>query len=91
MTNYFRQCYTNEYILLLGDLPSEGVDSRTTYMGSIDGSTPYGDIIGVGPVTNFINAAGVLTRLCINSGPFDFANESAISSPGIAWVSKGEP
>lgn len=59
VTEYFRQCYTNEYILLLGDLFSEGVDSRTTYMGSIDGSTPYGDIIGAGPATNFINAAGV--------------------------------
>jgi metallophosphoesterase (TIGR03768 family) len=56
---YFRQCYTNEYILLMGDLFTEGVDARTTYMGSIDGSTPYGDVIGVGPVTNFINAAGV--------------------------------
>jgi metallophosphoesterase (TIGR03768 family) len=59
VTEYFRECYTNKYILLMGDLFSEGVNSRTTYMGSIDGSTPWGDVIGAGPVTNYINAAGI--------------------------------
>jgi len=40
----FQQSYTNEDVLLLyGD-----------FMGTIDGSTPYGDVIDVGSVTNFI-------------------------------------
>ena len=40
----FQQAFTNEYVFLLsGD-----------FMGTIDGSTPYGDIIDVGSVTNFI-------------------------------------
>ena len=30
-----------------------GLNSRGFYMGSIDGRTPYGDIIGVGPVKDF--------------------------------------
>ena len=54
VTEYFRQCYTNEYVLLMGDLRTEGVESRTTYMGSIDGRTPFGDVTGVGPVADFI-------------------------------------
>ena len=36
--------FTNTDVLLLG----------TNYMGTIDGSTPYGDVIDVGSVTNFI-------------------------------------
>ena len=55
VTEYLRQCYTNEYVLLMGDLFSEGINSRTTFMGAIDSRTPYGDIMGVGPVTNFIS------------------------------------
>jgi hypothetical protein len=43
-TELFQQSYTNEDILLYaGD-----------FMGTIDGSTPYGDVIDVGSVTNFI-------------------------------------
>lgn len=30
-----------------------GLDARGYYMGSLDGSTPYGDVIGVGPVADF--------------------------------------
>ena len=41
----FQQSYfTNEDVLLL----------RGNYMGTIDGSTPYGDVIDVGSATNFI-------------------------------------
>jgi metallophosphoesterase (TIGR03768 family) len=54
INEYFRETYTNDTILLMGDLYTEGVDSRTTFMGSIDGRTPYGDILGVGPVANFV-------------------------------------
>lgn len=53
VTDYFRKVYTGEKILLMGDLFTEGPDSRTTYMGSIDGRTQYGDIIGLGPKKNF--------------------------------------
>ena len=39
-----QSCFTNENVLLL----------QGNYMGTIDGSTPYGDVIDVGSVTNFI-------------------------------------
>ncbi len=55
VNDYLRQSYTGENILNLGDIFTDplGVDSRGFYMGSIDGRTPYGDIIGVGPVKDF--------------------------------------
>jgi hypothetical protein len=39
-----QEFFTNTDVLLVG----------TNYMGTIDGSTPYGDVIDVGSVTNFI-------------------------------------
>ncbi|MFA6328144.1 MAG: TIGR03768 family metallophosphoesterase [Candidatus Micrarchaeia archaeon] len=33
-----------------------GIKSRGFYMGAIDGRTPYGDIVGAGPVGNFPSA-----------------------------------
>jgi metallophosphoesterase (TIGR03768 family) len=42
--NASEQDFTNVNVLRLGD----------NYMGTIDGSTPYGDVIDVGSVTNFI-------------------------------------
>jgi hypothetical protein len=39
-----QEYFTNMDVLLLGD----------NYMGTIDGSTPYGDVIDIGSVTNFI-------------------------------------
>ena len=41
-----QQDFTNENVLCLG--------TNHIYMGTIDGSTPYGDVIDVGSVTNFI-------------------------------------
>jgi metallophosphoesterase (TIGR03768 family) len=41
-----QQDFTNENVLCLG--------TNYIYMGTIDGSTPYGDVIDVGSVTNFI-------------------------------------
>ena len=58
VTDYLRQSYTNNEVLLMGDLIADGVDSRKAYLGTIDGGTPYGTVIGAGPVTNFI-VAGV--------------------------------
>ncbi|MEQ8189881.1 MAG: TIGR03768 family metallophosphoesterase [Candidatus Eremiobacterota bacterium] len=60
VTDYFRQYYTDENILLLGDISSGDVNVRTDYMGTIDGSTPYGNIIGVGPVGDFPTPPKVL-------------------------------
>ncbi len=54
VTEYLRESYTNNQVLLFGDLDTEGINSRTHFMGTVNGSTPYGTIIGVGPVTNFI-------------------------------------
>ena len=73
VTEYFRQCYTNDSILLMGDLFAEGVDSRTTYMGSIDGSTPYGEMIGGGPLTNYIDASGVTNAPKVAADPSRYA------------------
>ncbi len=44
-----------EEILNLGDqyYDPHVLDTRGFYMGSIDGRTPYGDIIGAGPVADF--------------------------------------
>ncbi len=66
-----RQAYTNENreILLMGDLFTDGVDSRVDYMGAIDGRTPYGDIIGVGPVGNFPNGAPKVLAADANRRP----------------------
>jgi len=58
--DYLRQYYTGENILLLGDLFTQGIDARTDYMGAIDGRTPYGEIIGVGPVGDFSTPPKVL-------------------------------
>jgi metallophosphoesterase (TIGR03768 family) len=52
--DYFRQTYTNNTVLLLGDLATQGISSRAEYMGAVDGSTPYGNVIGAGSVTNYI-------------------------------------
>ena len=55
LNDYLRQSYIGEDILRLGDIylePVEGFDQRTYYMGTVDGSTPYGDIIGGGPVSS---------------------------------------
>jgi metallophosphoesterase (TIGR03768 family) len=52
--DYFRQTYTNNTVLLLGDLATQGISSRAEYMGVVDGSTPYGNVIGAGSVTNYI-------------------------------------
>lgn len=82
--DYVRQAYTGEYILNLGN-PLTGLDGRGYYMGAIDGRTPYGDIIGVGPVANFISPPMVLAAdpnrhpLSIKEWMSEFFNTS--SSP----------
>ncbi|MFA6009621.1 MAG: TIGR03768 family metallophosphoesterase [Desulfobacteraceae bacterium] len=61
VTDYFRAFYTGSEILLMGDLfAADGPENRTDFMGAIDGSTPDGSIIGVGPVADF-TTDGILT------------------------------
>ena len=51
--DYLRQNYVGEDILRLGDVfidRANGFNERTYYMGTVDGSTPYGNIIGAGSV-----------------------------------------
>lgn len=53
--DYLRQAHIGENILNMGDIFTSplGTKSRGFYMGSIDGQTLYGDIIGAGPVKDF--------------------------------------
>ena len=55
--DYLKQTFTGEDILNLGNNFTDPLvlDSRGFYMGSIDGRTPYGDVIGAGPVGDFSN------------------------------------
>ena len=50
-----RKAYIGDEILNLGDVFSDplGADSSGFYMGALDGSTLYGEVIGAGPVANF--------------------------------------
>ena len=52
---YSRKTLVGDQIINLGDVFTDvkGLDSRGFYMGAIDGGTPYGDLIGVGPEKNF--------------------------------------
>jgi len=54
VNDYLRQNYIGEDILRLGDIfidPVNGFNERNYYMGTVDGSTPYGNIVGAGPVS----------------------------------------
>jgi len=57
VTDYLRPFYTGENVIILGDFLTDkyGFTSAAApkyYMGVIDGSTPYGNIIDAGPVTD---------------------------------------
>ena len=54
VNDYLRQSCTNNVVLLMGDLKTQGENSRSEFLGTVDGSTPYGTVIGSGPVTNYI-------------------------------------
>ena len=62
VTPYLRESYTNNQVLLFGDLDVDGINSRSHFMGTVDGSTPYGNITGVGPVADFIDPVTGLTN-----------------------------
>ena len=50
-----RAAHVGNEILNMGDILSDprGADSTGFYVGAIDGSTPYGDVIGAGPEAAF--------------------------------------
>lgn len=54
VSDYLRQVFVGDEILKMGDIfiPG-GINKRDFYMGVLDGGTPYGDIIGAGPVGEF--------------------------------------
>ena len=71
VTDYLRKNYIGEDILSVGDVladPLNGFNERTYYMGTVDGSTRYGDIIGAGPVntTNAIKVVADPNRYSLN-------------------------
>ncbi len=55
VNDYLRRAYVGEDILRLGDIFAEpdGIDRRQFYMGTLNGATPRGEIIGAGPVSGF--------------------------------------
>ncbi len=55
VNDYLRPVYVGEEILKLGEIftDPDGINRRDFYMGSLDGSTPYGNVIGAGPVESF--------------------------------------
>ncbi|WP_027360033.1 TIGR03768 family metallophosphoesterase [Desulforegula conservatrix] len=62
VTDTIRPVYVGEEILNMGNVFTDpaGVNSTGYYMGSIDGRTQYGDIIGAGPVADFTTPPKVL-------------------------------
>jgi len=68
INDYLRQSYTNNVILLLGSQADGGINARTDFMGTIDGSTPYGHVLGAGPVTNFV-VNGVTNAPTVQADP----------------------
>jgi metallophosphoesterase (TIGR03768 family) len=59
--DYIKSTLTGNTIVNQGNIftNSTGIKSRGYYMGAINGRTPYGDIIGAGPVANFTTSPTV--------------------------------
>ncbi|MFA6330151.1 MAG: TIGR03768 family metallophosphoesterase [Candidatus Micrarchaeia archaeon] len=53
--DYIKAAMVGDKMLNIGNVLSDplGVKSRGYYMGAVDGRTPYGNIIGAGPVKSF--------------------------------------
>ena len=56
-----RQSFISDEVFATGDILTNPaiINNRDYYMGVLDGSTPYGDIINAGPVGNFSSAPKV--------------------------------
>jgi len=60
---YVKNAITGNASLDMGNVLAPdhlGLQSRGFYMGAINGSTPYGDIVGAGPVKDFPNGAPIV-------------------------------
>ncbi|MBB5046297.1 metallophosphoesterase (TIGR03768 family) [Rhodopseudomonas rhenobacensis] len=55
VSDYLRQTFVGDEVLALGDIfaDPDGINHRDYYMGTLDGSTPFGDVVGAGPVGQF--------------------------------------
>ncbi|ABD88037.1 TIGR03768 family metallophosphoesterase [Rhodopseudomonas palustris] len=55
VSDYIRQAFVGDEVLALGDIfaDPDGINHRDYYMGTLDGSTPYGDVVWAGPVAEF--------------------------------------
>ncbi|MBI4858606.1 MAG: TIGR03768 family metallophosphoesterase [Acetobacterium woodii] len=53
--DYIRNTLVGDTIINLGNIftSTEGINSRGYYMGALDGSTQYGNIVGAGPEADF--------------------------------------
>jgi metallophosphoesterase (TIGR03768 family) len=55
VNDYLRQSSTNSTVLLLGALVTgQDENNRADFMGTVDGTTPYGTVINSGSVSNYI-------------------------------------
>ncbi len=61
VNDHLRKSYIDKYILAAGDvlMDPRNINKPYYYMGVLDGSTPYGNIIGAGPVSQFNKAPKV--------------------------------
>jgi len=59
VNDYLRDTFVGTTILNMGNpfVAPTGADSRGLYMGALDGRTPYGNVIGAGPVASFPDGA----------------------------------
>lgn len=85
-TDYFWKSYTNSQVILFGDLPVDGINARNDFMGVVDGSTPYGNIIGVGPVTNFLGT-NLLGEIVTNA-PTVVADPNRHGLTASSWMNE---
>jgi len=51
--DYLKSFYISDDILNIGNVLTDGIDSRGYYVGVVDGKTENGSIVGVGPIANF--------------------------------------
>ena len=98
--NYLQQTLIGTDIINLGNVftDSAGLNSRGNYMGSINGSTPNGTVIGVGPNSSFSTAPKVSAadpdRYALNTSAWMNEFFNTTSSPSghgfsLANVSEG--
>lgn len=83
-SEYIRQSYTGSEILQVGDIFTPGgVTRRDFYVGVVDGKTPYGNIIGAGPVesTTSIQIPADVNRRFLTPGEWMNEFNNTTSNP----------